>query len=85
MLSLVCGIQPAEPGFRSVLIEPMLGNLPFAEGRMPHPLGDISVRFQKSGTNGLTGTIELPAGLSGTLRWRGKLLVLKPGKQPVNL
>jgi alpha-L-rhamnosidase len=84
-LSTVCGINPAEPGFRSVRIEPFLGNLMFAEGRMPHPSGEIAVRFEKTATGGLKGTISLPMTLTGALIWKGKTVVLRGGKQEVSL
>ncbi|MEZ0607629.1 alpha-L-rhamnosidase C-terminal domain-containing protein [Fibrella sp. WM1] len=84
-LSTVCGINPAEPGFRSVKIEPYLGTLPSAEGTLPHPSGDISVRFEKTPTGTLRGNVTLPPGLRGTLRWQGRSLNLVPGKQEVSL
>ncbi len=84
-LSTVCGINPAEPGFRSVRIEPYLGTLPRVEGSMPHPAGTIAVRFEKGPNNTLTGEVTLPADVPGTLRWRGRTQVLKPGKQAVSL
>ena len=52
---------------------------------MPHPSGDIAVQLQKTGVNGLAGSVTLPAGVAGTLRWKGKTLPLKPGKQTVNV
>ena len=84
-LSTTCGIQPAEPGFKSVRIEPFPGDLTTVEGKMPHPLGEIAVQFQKTPSGGLTGNVTLPPSLTGTLRWKGKTLVLKSGKQSVNL
>ncbi|CCH51631.1 alpha-L-rhamnosidase [Fibrisoma limi BUZ 3] len=84
-LSTVCGINPAEPGFRSVRITPYLGNLPGVEGKVPHPAGDITVQFTKTPSGGLTGTVTLPANLTGTLRWNGKSLALKGGRQEVSL
>ena len=84
-LSITCGIRPAEPGFRSVRIEPFLGNLTTVDGRMPHPLGEIAVQFEKTPAGGLTGTVTLPADLTGTLRWQGKTMVLRGGKQAVSL
>ncbi|MFD2572782.1 alpha-L-rhamnosidase C-terminal domain-containing protein [Spirosoma soli] len=84
-LSTTCGILPAEPGFKSVRIEPFLGDLTTIDGRMPHPAGEIAVQFQKTSTGGLTGNVTLPANLSGTLRWKGKTLPLKAGKQMVSL
>lgn len=84
-LSTVCGITPAEPGFRSVRIEPFLGSLTFAEGQMPHPSGEIAVRFEKTATGGLKGVVTLPAGITGTLVWKGKSRALVAGRQEVSL
>lgn len=84
-LSMTCGIRPAEPGFKSVRIEPFLGDLTTVNGQMPHPLGTIAVQFQKTPAGGLTGTVTLPATLTGMLRWKGKSLPLKAGKQTVSL
>ena len=84
-LSITCGIRPAEPGFRSVRIEPHLGDLATVDGRMPHPSGEIAVQFQKTPAGGLAGSVTLPANLTGTLRWQGKTMVLKGGKQVVSL
>jgi hypothetical protein len=85
LLSITCGIRPAEPGFRSVRIEPFLGELTTVTGSVPHPAGDIAVKFQKTPAGGLTGTVTLPANLTGTLRWNGKSLALIGGEQTVNL
>ena len=85
LLSITCGIRPAEPGFKTVHIEPFLGDLTTVEGTMPHPLGSIAVQFQKNETGNLTGTITLPEKLTGTLIWKGKTMVLKGGKQDVSL
>ena len=84
-LSITCGIRPGEPGFKTVRIEPSLGDLTTVDGKMPHPLGDIVVQFQKTATGGLTGNVTLPPNLTGTLRWKGKTLPLKSGKQSVSL
>jgi len=84
-LSTVCGINPATPGFSSVVIAPYLGDLQFAEGTMPHPAGEIAVRFEKTPTGGLKGTINLPEGLTGTLKWKTRTVALKGGRQEVTL
>lgn len=84
-LSTVCGINPAEPGFRSVSIVPYLGTLPKVEGSLPHPAGTLSVRFEKGPNNTLLGEVTLPAGVSGTLRWQGRTQPLTPGRQTVSL
>ncbi|EAR14580.1 alpha-L-rhamnosidase-related protein [Robiginitalea biformata] len=84
-LSLVCGLQPAGPGFETVEFRPHLGPLPGVQGTIPHPAGKISVRFQKTDSGGLGGMIDLPAGVSGLLHWKGKEVSLRPGANEVQL
>jgi hypothetical protein len=85
LLATVCGIEPAAPGFKSVRIEPHLGPLTWVEGKMPHPLGEITVRFERNGKTGIKGSITLPPGLTGKFFWNGKSTNLKPGSQTVTL
>ena len=85
LLATVLGIRPASPGFRSVRIAPSLGTLKRAVGRMPHPLGTIEVRLERSGDAGLRGEITLPSGLEGVFEWNGRTLPLRPGRQPIVL
>ena len=84
LLATVLGVRPAEPGFKSVRIAPHLGPLRRAEGRVPHPRGEILVRFTASQGGGLQGEVTLPAGLSGVLEWRGQSIPLRPGRQQVS-
>ncbi len=70
-LSTVLGVNPGSPGFRTVRIEPYLGNLDFAEGTVPHPAGMISVKLRK--VNGKTeAEVTLPPGVKGELILEGK-------------
>lgn len=85
LLATVLGIRPAEPGFRSVRIEPALGDLEFAEGAMPHELGMIEVELEPRGSDGVRATIVLPEGLSGTFVWNGRERVLSGGEQEFTL
>lgn len=78
-IATVCGIEPAGPGFESVIIEPHLGTLEWVEGKMPHPKGTISVKFSKTKKGGLEGEITLPEGLSGTFIFKSKTVELKEG------
>ena len=41
-----------------------------AEGRVPHPFGDIDVQLVREGQRGLRAEITLPPGLSGVLEWK---------------
>ena len=84
-LHLVAGIQPAEPGFRSVTVAPNLGTLDHVEASMPHPRGTIALALQRSGEHGIEGTVELPAGVSGTFRWQDTTVELHPGEQEIRV
>ncbi|MBN1445383.1 MAG: alpha-L-rhamnosidase [Candidatus Omnitrophica bacterium] len=80
LLAIVCGISPAEPGFKSVRIEPHLGPLERVEGSMPHPYGNIKVKVKKV-CGGISAEITLPKGLDGIFVYGKTAIALKPGKQ----
>lgn len=82
LLSAVCGILSAEPGFASVLIEPHMGPLTRLSGGVPHPRGMISVDLKRAGTR-VTGRIVLPEGLGGTYRQGGRTLKLHGGENTI--
>ncbi|MGD2120426.1 MAG: alpha-L-rhamnosidase C-terminal domain-containing protein [Gemmatimonadota bacterium] len=84
-LALVCGIQPAEKGFRSVFIEPALGTLDWIEGTMPHQLGEIRVDLRKTDSGGVSGSVTLPEGLTGTFRWGDSVIELPSGQTRIGL
>jgi hypothetical protein len=83
-LATIGGIEPAEPGFRSVRIEPHPGRLDEIKASMPHPRGMIEVRLSRTDHGGLKGHIGLPDNLSGTFIWKGEEQVLQPGTQKVS-
>jgi hypothetical protein len=83
LLATVLGVRPASPGFRTVRIAPALGSLKHAQGKVPHPLGDIDVEFERVGATGLRGVVTLPPGLTGTFEWAGKQIPLHAGRQEV--
>ena len=80
LLSLVCGIKTASPGFRKVRIEPAPGKLTHIEGSVPHPQGNIVMKMDIQNEKGKV-EIELPPGLSGDFSWKGHAFSLKEGKQ----
>ncbi len=84
LLSLVAGIMPASPGFKTVRIQPALGSLTRLECAMPHPNGNIALSLRRNGKAGITGEITLPPGLTGTFVWNGKSTALKPGINNIN-
>jgi hypothetical protein len=78
----ILGIRPASPGFAEVRIEPRLGPLNRAEGRMPHPKGVIEVSLRIEGGE-LAGDVETP--VAGVLAWGGMEMSIKPGKQSLKM
>ena len=77
-------MEPAEAGFRSVKIEPHLGCLNRVEGKIPHPLGNISIILERE-NKGINGKIVLPEGLSGRFIWNKQALVLQSGQNLIDL
>ncbi len=60
----VLGVQPAEPGFRTVRVVPQLGRLKWAEGTYPTPFGPIHVRHDRGEDGKITSKIETPPGVT---------------------
>ena len=85
LLATVLGVRPASPGFRTVRIAPALGPLHSAEGRVPHPLGDIDVRLVRRGAKGLTAIVMLPLGVTGQFEWNGRRVPIRSGRQELHL
>jgi hypothetical protein len=80
----ILGIRPAGIGVNEIFVEPALGPLAWARGKLVHPSGTIEVDFRKDG-GGLRGTVTLPPGLSGTIMQAGASQPLKSGRQKVAL
>ena len=78
LLTLVAGVEPASPGFKSVRIAPHLGSLPSLTVTYPHPDGMIQVEYRREG-NGLNANVTLPAGLYGTFVFAGRSWPLHSG------
>lgn len=78
LLATVCGIGPAEPGFKSVRIEPHLGMANKIHGRVPYKSGFIEVNLEKNSTL-IKGTISLPENLNGQFIWKNKKMKIVPG------
>jgi len=84
-LSLVSGIQPASPGFKTVRIEPHFGSLKSIDATMPHKLGAIRVKLEKDDKNNLRGEVTLPANLGGVFIWNGVQTQLKEGVNKIDI
>ena len=83
-LATVCGVEPAEPGFKSVKIEPHLGTLQRVKGNVPHPNGIISVSLEQKGKR-LKGELTLPPDLVGTFKWRDNEMTLTAGVNKIDV
>jgi hypothetical protein len=84
LLTLVAGIRPGSPGFRTVFVEPHPSALTEIAATMPVPAGDIVERGRLS--NGAWDfDISLPAGLTGTFRWAGRSIALGPGPNHIEV
>jgi len=83
-LATVAGIRPASAGFKTIRMEPALGELEFIKGQMPHPLGMIVFDLKRNGSNRIQGEVILPEGLTGTFGWKGQTIQLK-GKTNIDL
>jgi hypothetical protein len=78
LLTLVAGIEPASPGFKTVRIAPHLGSLPGLKAMYPHPEGTIAVEYVKNGA-GLAAKVTLPGTLTGSFEYGGRSWKLEPG------
>ena len=83
LLATVCGITPAEPGFKTVNIAPSFGSLKHIKAAMPHPAGKISLEFSLEESGELKGYIQLPEGINGTFFWNGKKTSLTGGRNEI--
>ncbi|MEI9970045.1 MAG: alpha-L-rhamnosidase C-terminal domain-containing protein [Terracidiphilus sp.] len=82
LLTLVAGIEPASPGFKTVRIAPHLGSLPWLRATYPHPQGVIAVEYVKKG-DALEAKVKLPATLTGSFEYRGRSWKLVPGENHI--
>jgi alpha-L-rhamnosidase len=84
-LATICGITPASPGFRKVLIEPALGVISELSAQMPCPDGLIQLHIKKNRAAGLVAEITLPYPLKGIFKWNGMIRKLSSGKQQIKI
>lgn len=84
MLATFAGVQPLTPGFKRVLVRPLMQSLDQVKGSIPHWAGDLQVDFRKTGKQ-LMGTIILPQGITGKLDWNGKMIELKSGENKISV
>ena len=59
----VLGIEPVVPGFKEVTIKPNLGDLAFAKGSVPTPLGLITVTHERRADGAIMSKHDIPTGV----------------------
>ncbi|WP_340113354.1 alpha-L-rhamnosidase C-terminal domain-containing protein [Maribellus mangrovi] len=59
----VLGIKVVEPGCKTLIIDPHLGNLEWAEGSFPTPLGVVKVKHTQQANGTIETKIEAPDGI----------------------
>jgi len=80
----VCGIKPTSAGHRTVEIAPSFGDLTLIKATYPHHLGNIELSLKRSGT-AISGEISVPEGIQATFVWGKEKILLKSGKQAINI
>lgn len=83
-LHLIAGIQPASPGFETVLIAPNFGKLRLIDAKFPHPKGDVFVHLIKDDSNRVTGYVQLPENVKGMFRYMNNEVPLNGGRQIID-
>jgi alpha-L-rhamnosidase len=84
MLATFAGIQPQMPGFKKVIIRPLLQKLDWVRGSIPHWAGILDVSLDRKGKQ-LIGSVTLPPGITGRLEWGQSVLELKSGENSILL
>jgi alpha-L-rhamnosidase len=95
LTAYVLGVTPTSPGYASWRVDPQPGSLAWAEGAVPTPQGDITVKWA-SGAGGFRisitapgrtrGTVVLPQGVSRySVTVNGQLAHLSAGQTEVNV
>ncbi len=77
--SLVAGIKPTSPGFKTVEISPNFGDLRKINTNYPTVNGIISLKLSLDKKGKINGNISLPNGTTGVFIWNGKNGNLKSG------
>jgi alpha-L-rhamnosidase len=80
----VLGVRPLEPGYRTFIVEPRLGDLEWARGRIPSPHGPITLDLKRRGST-VSGTLRVPQGTCARIRQRGTMRTLAPGAHVLRL
>jgi len=84
LLTIVAGIRPSSAGFRSLVIEPHLGDLKHLRAIIPMAKGEVRVEYTR-GEKGVEAKVDLPEGMTGKMISGGKETSLHAGEQQLML
>ncbi|HEY8667558.1 MAG TPA: alpha-L-rhamnosidase C-terminal domain-containing protein, partial [Tepidisphaeraceae bacterium] len=59
----ILGVVPVDVGWKQIRIAPVVGDLEFARGVVPSPLGPITVEWEKVEEDQMAVRVDLPAGI----------------------
>jgi alpha-L-rhamnosidase len=79
----VLGAQPLTPGWGTALIQPHTGGLSHAQGRIPTPLGELSVSWMRT-KRAFILNAQIPRGMTAKVAlptWEGSSAILVDGKE----
>jgi alpha-L-rhamnosidase len=74
----VLGVDSYAPGFTKIKVEPHLGTITNVSGEVPHPNGNVAVKYVLQGGKWKIN-INLPLKTPGVLVWKARTYPLKPG------
>ena len=80
----IVGIDSSSFGFKIVTIRPFPGKLGKVSGAIPHPKGEISVKYEVK-NSGISAEVVLPPGVTGTFQWKGEASKLNSGRNALKL
>ena len=80
----VLGVRPSAPFFARVRIAPQPGPLTWIKAKTPHPRGMIVSDLRFDGSS-VTGSVRLPAGLTGVFAFAGQEVELASGETAIRM
>jgi hypothetical protein len=81
--SVVAGIRPVSPGFKSIEIAPNPGNLKAINAIYPTINGQISVELLFDEHDAASGIVIIPEGVKAVFKWKGESRELISGKNVI--
>jgi len=84
-MRILCGLEPLEPGYKTVKISPELSTLNHIKASWSLYPGVFEMEFNRIDKNGIKGTVVIPKGVKGTFVYNNTTIELKEGKQLIEI